>query len=173
MYEKSTTERYREMLQQSVDTEVIRQAPDLDPGDEHHSVVEIQNFLKRFGYVDAVAEDRTPEPGRLDGVTVRALKEFQRTYKVGAGTGTLDAPTRELMAAPRCGMPDRLPGPSPRSIPPAAPGRSVATSRTRSIGSPTTSTRRRARAYLPSLAKCLLCRRWARPSTPGLKLVSG
>jgi hypothetical protein len=85
-------------------------------------VVEVQNFLKRFGYLDAAfAEGRTPEPGRLDEVTVDALTAYQRFYKpllaeLGkVGTpGTLDALTREVMATPRvCGMPDVLPGDIP------------------------------------------------------------
>jgi peptidoglycan hydrolase-like protein with peptidoglycan-binding domain len=101
MDEKSVRDRLTEMLHQPVDADVIRQAPDLDPGDEHPSVVEVQNFLKRFGYLDAAfAGGLTPEPGHLDEVTVRALIEFQRFFKVGTGYGTLDAPTRELMATP-------------------------------------------------------------------------
>jgi hypothetical protein len=117
MDEKSARDRLSEMLQQRVYPEVIRQAPNLEPGDEHPSVVEVQNFLKRFGYLDAAfAEGRTPEPGRLDEVTVRALVEYQRVYNVGRGDGTLDASTRELMVAPRCGMPDILPGPTPRAV---------------------------------------------------------
>jgi len=123
MDEKSARDRYAEMLQQPVDAEVIRQAPDLEPGDEHPSVVEVQNFLKRFGYLDAavaadaaVATGRTHEPGRLDEVTVRALTEYQRFYSVGTH-GTLDAPTRELMVTPRCGVPDVMPpGPSARFV---------------------------------------------------------
>jgi Ricin-type beta-trefoil lectin domain-like/Matrixin/Putative peptidoglycan binding domain len=117
MDEKSARERYAEMVQQPVDSEVIRQAPDLEFGDEHSSVVEIQNFLKRFGYLDAVARGATPEPGRLDEVTVRALREYQLFYNVGPRPGgTLDASTRELMVTPRCGVPDILPEASPRFV---------------------------------------------------------
>jgi hypothetical protein len=117
MDEKSARERYAEMVQQPVDSEVIRQAPDLEFGDEHSSVVEVQNFLKRFGYVDAVARGATPEPGRLDEVTVRALREYQLFYNVGEPPGgALDASTRELMVTPRCGMPDILSEPSPRYV---------------------------------------------------------
>jgi hypothetical protein len=111
MDENSTRDRLTEMVQQGYDADVIRQAPDLDPGDEDPSVVEVQNFLKRFGYFDAAfAEGRTPDSGRLDEVTVRALTEYQRFFKIGTGYGNLDAPTRELMATPRCGIPDVLPG---------------------------------------------------------------
>jgi matrixin/ricin-type beta-trefoil lectin protein/putative peptidoglycan binding protein len=111
MHEKSSRERYVEMVKQPYDIDVIRQAPDLEPGEEHPSVVEVQNFLKRFGYLDAAfAEDRTPERGHLDEVTVRALIEYQHFSHAGSGYGNLDAPTRESMALPRCGMPDVLPG---------------------------------------------------------------
>jgi hypothetical protein len=111
MDEQRPHDPFAEIAQQSVDVNVIRQAPDLQPGEEHPSVVEVQNFLKRFGYLDAAyVEGRTPERGRLDEVTVRALIEYQNFLCVGTGYGTLDAPTRESMAQPRCGMPDVQPG---------------------------------------------------------------
>src|SRR5215212_5508938 len=95
MDEKSTRERYVEMVKQSYDVDVIRHAPDLEPGEEHPSVVEVQNFLKRFGYLDAAfAEGRTPKSARLDEVTVRALIEYQHFSHAGSGYGNLDAPTR-------------------------------------------------------------------------------
>src|SRR5215208_1388148 len=107
MDEKSARDRYVEMVQQPYDVDVIRQAPDLEPGDEDHSVVEVQNFLKRFGYLDAAyVEGRTADPGRLDEVTVRALIEYQNFSHAGSGYGTLDAPTRDSMVRPRCGVPD-------------------------------------------------------------------
>src|SRR5215208_508719 len=92
MDESSARDHYTEMLHQPWNPEVIRQAPDLEPGDEHPSVVEVQNFLKRFGYfIDAVAEGLTPERGRLDEVTVRALVDYQRFYSVGPDDGRLYA----------------------------------------------------------------------------------
>jgi hypothetical protein len=109
---ESARDRYTEMLQQGYDAGVIRQAPDLERGETDPSVVEIQNFLKHYGYFDyePVAHLGAPEPGHLDDVTVRALTEFQMFYDVGT-PGILDAPTRELMAALRCGVPDLVGGP--------------------------------------------------------------
>jgi hypothetical protein len=113
---ESARDRYTEMLQQGYNVDVIRQAPDLDSGEADPSVVEVQNFLKHYGYFDyapVVALDVAPEPGRLNDVTVRALTEFQMRHDVGT-PGVLDAPTRELMAAPRCGVPDLVGRPSVR-----------------------------------------------------------
>jgi hypothetical protein len=103
------------MLQQAYDADVIRQAPDLAPGGQDPAVVEVQHFLKRFGYFDfgAGAVESAPENGTLDEVTLRALVEFQMRYDVGT-PGMLDAPTRDFMAAPRCGMPDLLGRPTLR-----------------------------------------------------------
>jgi hypothetical protein len=105
----SVQDRRAEMLKQTYDPEVIRDGPELEPGGSDPSVVEAQGFLKRFGYMDFAAgapEVATePEPGHLDEVTVRALVELQMRYDIGT-PGVLDAPTRDFMAAPRCGVPD-------------------------------------------------------------------
>jgi hypothetical protein len=105
--DESARNRYAEMVSQAYDVEVIREAPDLESGAEDSSLVEVQNFLKHYGYLDyaALTQDETPESGRLDNVTVLALTEFQRRYNVGT-PGTLDAATREFMAQDRCGLPD-------------------------------------------------------------------
>src|SRR5947209_5191163 len=91
-----------------------RSVPDLEPDGADPSLVEVQNFLTHYGYFDygSLAQGTTPEPGRLDDATVRALTEFQRRYNVGT-PGTLDAATREFMAASRCGLPDLVAGASP------------------------------------------------------------
>jgi Matrixin/Putative peptidoglycan binding domain len=105
---ESAGDRHTEMRQQGYDADAIRRAPDLERGGEGPGVVEVQNFLKHYGYFDfgpAAAQAAPPERGRMDDKTVRALVEFQMRYNVGT-LGVLDAPTRELMAAPRCGLPD-------------------------------------------------------------------
>jgi hypothetical protein len=110
---ESARDRYTEMVQQGYDADAIREAPDVEPGGADSSVAEVQNFLKHYGYLDfseAAALEATPE--RLDDATVRALTEFQRRYDVGT-PGILDAPTRDFMAAPRCGIPDLVGAPSP------------------------------------------------------------
>jgi len=101
------------MGQQAYDPDVIRQGPELEPGESDPTVVEVQNFLKRFGYFDFApgALDTPPEPGRLDKATVRALVELQMRYDIGM-PGVLDAASRDFMAAPRCGMPDLFGRPS-------------------------------------------------------------
>ncbi|XP_013397405.1 matrix metalloproteinase-24 [Lingula anatina] len=60
------------------------------------------SFLQKFGYL--------PKTNRSDGYVDissfhRALRQFQRMAHIPV-TGELDAKTREMMRAPRCGMPD-------------------------------------------------------------------
>lgn len=109
----SARDRRAQMLQQAYDPDVIRQGPAIGPGEADASVVEVQNFLRRFGYFDFApgALDTAPEPGRLDEATLRALVELQMRYDIGT-PGVLDAATRDFMAAPRCGMPDLFGRPS-------------------------------------------------------------
>jgi peptidoglycan hydrolase-like protein with peptidoglycan-binding domain len=98
------------MASQTYDAHSIQTAPDLRPGDVHPSVVEVQNYLMRYGYLSqatASVPGAVPGavPGQLDAATVRALEEFQRRFNVGT-PGILDAPTRAAMSAARCGLPD-------------------------------------------------------------------
>lgn len=108
----SSRDRIKMMASQTYDPHRIQTAPDLRLGDAHPSVVEVQNYLIRYGYLSQ-ATATVPGavlgavPGQLDAVTVRALEEFQRRFNVGT-PGVLDAPTRELMSTPRCGLPDLM-----------------------------------------------------------------
>src|SRR5829696_3396584 len=65
---ESARDRYAEMAMQGYDANVIREAPEAEPGDTDPSLVEVQNFLKHYGYLDyaAVARNETPATGRLD-----------------------------------------------------------------------------------------------------------
>jgi peptidoglycan hydrolase-like protein with peptidoglycan-binding domain len=106
----SARDRLRIMASQTYDPRAIRAAPDLRSGDVDPSVVDVQNYLIRYGYLSQATATvpgavRGAAPGQLDPVTVRALEEFQRRFNVGT-PGVLDAPTRELMSTSRCGLPD-------------------------------------------------------------------
>jgi Matrixin/Putative peptidoglycan binding domain len=109
----SARDRLAEMQQQAYDPDIIRQCPELEAGGSDPGVVEVQNFLKRFGYLDFApgALEALPEPGHLDEATLRALVELQMRYDIGT-PGVLDAATRDFMVAPRCGMPDLFGRPS-------------------------------------------------------------
>jgi peptidoglycan hydrolase-like protein with peptidoglycan-binding domain len=107
----SSRDRLKMMASQTYDPHRIQTAPDLRLGDAHPSVVEVQSYLIRYGYLSPQATASVPAaipgavPGQLDAATVRALEEFQRRFNVGT-PGILDAPTRAAMSAARCGLPD-------------------------------------------------------------------
>ncbi len=69
-------------------------------------VAELQRFLARFGYLQP-NPSRATEPAvrEFDNATAAALAHYQRFYKLRE-TGTLTRATVDLMAKPRCGMPD-------------------------------------------------------------------
>lgn len=92
------------MVSQEYNRSAIRLAPNLNPGESHVAVVEVQNYLKRYGYL---APETTVSPGQLDAPTVKALSDFQGSFKVGVA-GVLDASTRATLSASRCGLPDVL-----------------------------------------------------------------
>lgn len=76
--------------------------PLLGPGKGEKGFNEVQNFLKRFGYIPMAAPI---EPGMLCPHTGDGLKAFQRRYKLNE-TGKFDGPTKELINRSRCGVPD-------------------------------------------------------------------
>jgi hypothetical protein len=95
-------EHFKAMVSQKYDRRAIQASPDLSPGDTHPSLVEVQNYLKHYGYL---SQEVKCTPGQLDNVTVSALTEFQQHFNLTV-LGTLDAATRSAMSASRCGLPD-------------------------------------------------------------------
>lgn len=61
----------------------------------------VQRFLVRFGYL----EPGVFLPGTLDAETAAALRKYQARHRLEV-SGNFDAPTRDLVATPRCALPD-------------------------------------------------------------------
>ena len=92
---------------------------DLAVGSQGPQVRAVHDYLTQYGYfrndairaraplwrpfVDAVPAD----PETFDEVTSRAVSWFQRSSGL-LTTGVVDEPTRAMLSAPRCGMPDGL-----------------------------------------------------------------
>jgi hypothetical protein len=81
----------------------IKEVPSLSRGDEEPGFEAVQEFLRRFGYLDVSAINR------LDDPTAEALSRYQQFNSLPA-TGTFDDRTRERMTTHRCGMPDLVDG---------------------------------------------------------------
>jgi hypothetical protein len=80
----------------------IAQLPDLKVNDRHPDAGVVTAYLKRFGYMDP---DASVDARALEKTTSDALRTLQKQFCLPE-TGMLDAPTREFMAADRCGLPD-------------------------------------------------------------------
>ncbi|MBW4491220.1 MAG: matrixin family metalloprotease, partial [Trichocoleus desertorum ATA4-8-CV12] len=98
----SSTQRFTAMGVQTYDRNVIRAAPDLNSGENHPSIIEVQNYLRHYGYL---TQDAALSSGQLDDATVHALTTFQQRFNINP-SGNLDATTRAAMTASRCGVPD-------------------------------------------------------------------
>jgi hypothetical protein len=68
-------------------------------GDTGQPVNELQEFLKRFGYLNTLSL------GTFDSMTVDALRQYQQFNGLPVN-GLLDSATAEYMNIPRCGVPD-------------------------------------------------------------------
>jgi peptidoglycan hydrolase-like protein with peptidoglycan-binding domain len=89
----------------------------LVPGSKGADVSNMQEYLKKFGYLEAdkpataaFAKQRdigveSAAKGTFDDATERALKKFQAYYGLSV-TGQLDDDTLHLATTPRCGNPD-------------------------------------------------------------------
>ncbi len=93
-----------------------RTAIGLETGAKGDIVRELQNYLRRFGYLkledpaDPYRRYRSPqapeyEYGVFDDATYRALRAFQRYFGIEQ-TGIIDGPTAAFLSLPRCGVPD-------------------------------------------------------------------
>ncbi|NJM75747.1 MAG: matrilysin family metalloendoprotease [Acaryochloridaceae cyanobacterium RU_4_10] len=70
-------------------------------GDTGQAIGELQEFLKRYGYLSAF------DLGTFGGTTVEALQRYQQFNGLSV-TGILDNATAEHISLPRCGVPDNL-----------------------------------------------------------------
>lgn len=83
----------------------IANIPDMNPGEEHPDFREVQNYLRRYGYLKP---EVSCTPGQLCKETSNVLTDFQKFFGLNT-SGSFDPPTRSAMSAPRCGMPDVSP----------------------------------------------------------------
>jgi hypothetical protein len=73
-------------------------------GDAPAGFETVREILQRFGYLQAV-DPAKAAPAVLDSVVSHALVMYQKQHGLAA-SGIFDLPTKEMMAMPRCGMPD-------------------------------------------------------------------
>ncbi len=88
----------------AVDLKKIASLPEIGQGEQHQDLVEVQQYLRRFGYIREDAAALTAATS-IDDRMSRALSRFQQRYNLEP-TGELDAPTRQLMGTARCGLAD-------------------------------------------------------------------
>lgn len=95
----------------------LAKVAETNPGETNKDFAHVQNFLLRFGYLTEDAKEATgaervydgPESARMSGIldsaTSTALARYQHFNGLPV-TGRFDAPTRDMMTRPRCGLPD-------------------------------------------------------------------
>ncbi|KAF7136728.1 hypothetical protein CNMCM5793_006046 [Aspergillus hiratsukae] len=92
------------LTKQKYNRQKIRGLPDLKKGESHSDVVDVQNYLKRYGYLPL---DSSCDPCMLDAPTSQAIARFQKRSNIDS-SGNLDDATKQEMTISRCGLPDIL-----------------------------------------------------------------
>jgi peptidoglycan hydrolase-like protein with peptidoglycan-binding domain len=81
----------------------ILDLPNLQQGEQHEYLGEVQDYLKHYGYLPK--DEHSCTKNTLDEPTCGAVKKFQQFFKLEE-TGKLDTATKEHITASRCGFPD-------------------------------------------------------------------
>ena len=79
----------------------LRSVPLATSGDLHPGLILVQRFLVRFGYLERGAF----RAATVDAETAAALRKYQARQGLDV-SGDFDEPTRDLVATPRCALPD-------------------------------------------------------------------
>lgn len=84
------------------DFRMIASMPKVSLGESHPGMVNVHDYLIKFGYKQHNVDFGTEE---LSAHTSSAISTFQKFFGL-PDTGILDEKTREAMSRPRCSMPD-------------------------------------------------------------------
>ncbi|MGW3353724.1 RICIN domain-containing protein [Nonomuraea rubra] len=88
--------------------QTLNALPKLGLGDYANGFIAVKTFLARFGYVDETMRPRVSDPETanvLDEDTSSQLARYQAFHGLNP-SGIFDEATKEMMARPRCAVPD-------------------------------------------------------------------